>query len=56
MGIVREEADESLFWLIFLQRSGIAHGGAVNELIDEGTQLARIFGAAYRTSRGSTNK
>jgi hypothetical protein len=56
MGIVREEADESLFWLIFLQRSGIAHGGAVNELIDEGTQLARIFGAAYRTSRGSNNK
>jgi four helix bundle protein len=56
MGIVREEADESLFWLIFLQRSGIVRGGPINELLDEGTQLARIFGAAYRTSRGSTNK
>jgi four helix bundle protein len=53
IGIVREEADESLFWLIFVQRSGMdcTDPPAVASLTDEAGQLARIFSAACRTSR-----
>jgi four helix bundle protein len=53
IGIVREEADESLFWLIFVQRAGMdsRDPSAVAALINEARQLARIFSAAYRTSK-----
>ena len=56
IGIAREEADESLFWLIFVQRSGMdsSDPSAVAALIDEAGQLARIFSAAYRTAKLSS--
>ena len=52
-GVLREEADEALFWLTFVSRSGMASGvrQEVGALTDEAGQLARIFGAAYRTSK-----
>ena len=53
IGIVREESDETQFWLIFAGRSKMCPGGQseLAELTDESGQLARIFAAAYRTSR-----
>ena len=53
IGVSREEADESLFWLLFVQRSAMDRSdpAAVASLIDEAGQLARIFSAAYRTAK-----
>ena len=53
IGIVREESDESLFWLEF---SEAAFNERVTDerrrLRQEAHELASIFGAAYRTSKG----
>jgi four helix bundle protein len=52
LGVVREEADEVLFWLVFLRRAGLSPSlrPATDPLIEEAAQLARIFAASYRTS------
>lgn len=53
LGVVREEADESVYWLVFIQRANLASGGrsGVEAMIDEARQLTRIFVAAYQTSK-----
>ena len=53
IGLVREESDETRFWLIFATRSEMCPGepNELTALSDESGQLARIFAAAYRTSR-----
>ena len=54
IGTVREEADETVFWLAFMERVSIVPPGATREaaaLKDEAQQLARIFAASYRTAR-----
>jgi len=60
MGVAREEADESLFWLIYVGRAGVVLGkaSAIAALTDEAQQLARIIAASYRTgvSRGGGSK
>jgi four helix bundle protein len=56
IGTVREEADETVFWLSFMERVAIVPSGASREtaqLKDEAEQLARIFAASYRTARRS---
>ena len=52
IGIVSEEADESVFWLMPLLNAKI-HSTTVElpRLLAEAEQLARIFGAAHRTAR-----
>lgn len=61
LGIVSEEADESVFWLKRLLNAKI-HSTTVETgvLLVEAEQLARIFGASHRTSkkrrRSSTNR
>jgi four helix bundle protein len=54
IGTVREEADETVFWLSFMDEAGIVPSAAMREtarLKDEAQQLARIFAATYRTAR-----
>jgi four helix bundle protein len=53
LGVVREDADESVHWLLFIQRAGLASDGrsTADSLLDEARQLTRIFVAAYCTSR-----
>ena len=53
LGVVREESDESVFWLLFIQRTGIARERheQLSTLTDEARQLARIFMASYLTSK-----
>jgi len=51
MGIVAEEADESVFWLHRLAKARITGTNAVEPLIAEAEELARIFNAAARTAR-----
>ena len=51
LGLVREEADEVVFWLEFARQSGITGRSETAELVSEACELAAIMSAAYRTSK-----
>jgi four helix bundle protein len=51
LGVVREEADETAFWLEFSDQAGLAVGSAGVAILAEARELAAIFSAAYRTSK-----
>jgi four helix bundle protein len=51
LGIVAEEADESVYWLDILTRAGLASGAAFDRAISEAQELRAIFAASYRTAR-----
>lgn len=53
MGIVLEEADESIFWLELLEDATIVRKGETTALHREAGELGAIFGASLRTSKGS---
>jgi len=52
IGIVVEEADETVFWLELLIESGIVKEGLLSELLTEANELVAIFAASQRTARG----
>ena len=52
MGIVSEEADESVFWLTRMLNAKIGSTTVeLGALLAEAEQLARIFGASLRTAK-----
>ena len=51
MGIVVEEADETLFWLELLGETGVIREARAQELLREANELLAIFGASLRTSK-----
>jgi four helix bundle protein len=51
LGIVIEEADETMMWLELLSEAGIAPEARVRPLLNETDQLLRIFVAARQTAR-----
>ena len=52
MGIVSEEADESVFWLTRMVNAKISSTTVdIRGLLTEAEELARIFGASHRTAR-----
>jgi len=52
IGIVVEEADETVFWLECLIESGIVKEGLLRDLLTEANELVAIFAASQRTARG----
>jgi len=52
LGIVVEEADETVFWLEMLADSGIVQASRMREVLDEANQLMKIFSASRRTAKG----
>lgn len=50
LGIVVEEADETVFWLELLADSGIVRTTKLSEVREEGIQLGDIFSASRRTA------
>ena len=52
LGIVLEEADETLFWLELLVDSGVAQPDKSAELLREANELISIFVASLRTAKG----
>ena len=56
LGVVVEEADESLFWLELLAETGIVAQARLQDLLTEANELTSIFAATRRTTRsgGST--
>ena len=51
LGVVREEADEVVFWRDFARLSGLASGPETAKLLTEARELVLIVSAAYRTSK-----
>jgi four helix bundle protein len=52
MGVVVEEADESVFWLDLLVESGMIAKARLNDLVAEANELVSIFVASQKTARG----
>ena len=51
IGVVIEEADETVFWLEMLRDSGIVKPTKLDSLLDEANQLLAIFTASRRTAK-----
>jgi four helix bundle protein len=51
MGVVVEEADETVFWLELICESGLLHENQLQMLLREANELLRIFSASYQTAR-----
>jgi four helix bundle protein len=51
MGVVVEEADESVFWLELLGETGVVRPERTQDLLDKANELVKIFGASLRTSK-----
>jgi four helix bundle protein len=56
LGIVEEEADESLFWLEFMAEAGLLPRNKLRELISEASQLTAIIVASRRTAKGNNRQ
>ena len=52
IGVVVEEADETVFWLEMLVESGIVRAARMDSLLKEANELLAIFAASQRTARG----
>jgi hypothetical protein len=52
MGVVVEEADESVFWLELLVESGTIAKPRLDDLLAEANELVSIFVASQKTARG----
>jgi four helix bundle protein len=51
IGIVEQEADETLFWLELLSESGIGKGELLDKLMVEADELVAIFTAIGKSSK-----
>src|SRR5438270_3812118 len=51
MGIVVEEADETVYWLELISDNGILPKPKMTDLLKEATELAAIFTASHQTSK-----
>jgi four helix bundle protein len=51
IGVVVEEADETVFWLEMLVEAGIVRTERMEPLLKEANELLAIFAASQRTAR-----
>ena len=51
IGIVAEEADETVFWLELIAETGVMKESRLGELLKEAHELTPIFSASQRTAR-----
>ena len=51
IGVVIEEADETVFWLEMLRDSAIVKPTKLDHMLDEANQLLAIFAASRRTAK-----
>ena len=56
LGLVSEEADESVFWLERMASAGIVGSEPPASLLQEALELAKIFYASSRTARSRRRK
>ncbi|HEY2784599.1 MAG TPA: four helix bundle protein [Fimbriiglobus sp.] len=55
MGIVEEEADESVYWIELLVESGIMPAERLQALMDEGNEIVSMVVASIRTAKHKGN-
>jgi len=53
LGVVEEEADETLYWLELLEESGLVKGQLLRDLMNEAGELVAIFAASRMTVKGA---
>ncbi len=51
LGVVVEEADETVFWLEFVADTGIIRPAKLRKLLNEANQLLLIFSASRSTAK-----
>jgi four helix bundle protein len=56
MGIVEEEADESIFWMELLVESGIVPAGKLESLMQEADEILAMVVASIRTTKRNINR
>ena len=56
LGVVIEEADETVFWIECLIESRIVPSERLQPLLKEANELVAIFAAAERTARANSGK
>ena len=56
LGIVEEEADETVFWLEMLLEARMLPEADVTPLMKEGQEILAIFSASHRTARINKNR
>lgn len=53
IGVVVEEADETVFWIELLVESGVIEKISLNELLSEANQLLAIFASSQITAKSN---
>jgi len=53
MGIVAEEADESVLWLELLEETGILSHERLQDILKEAKELVAIFSTSLKTAKGN---
>lgn len=56
LSIALEEADEAVGWLEMSKREGVVEGAALERLLDEGRQIARILAKSRITAQERENR
>jgi four helix bundle protein len=56
IGIVVEEADETVFWLELLTETGILPETKISELLKEANELLAVFASSQRTAKIQSNR
>jgi four helix bundle protein len=56
LGIVEEEADETLFWLEFIADAGLIPRGKLEDLISEAGQITAIIVASRKTAKSKNRQ
>jgi four helix bundle protein len=56
LGVVEEEADESGYWLELISDGALLKPKQVGGLLQEASELTRIFAASIKTTRNSLKK
>jgi len=51
IGIVQEEADETLFWIEMAEEAGLVQGSLVKDLLAEGGEILAIIIASRKTAK-----
>jgi len=56
IGVVVEEADESVFWIELLAETGVLPPARLENVLKEANELLLIFSASQRTARTAANR
>jgi len=56
IGVVNEEADESVYWLEYIRDTNLSSSPQLRTLYDEAKELRAIFAASYGTARENLDR